>query len=172
MMTGGASTYDAIVWGGAKGKAANKKALNKECHAELGAASPYIITPGKWTDAEVTYQAKMLLGFKFFNSGHICASPQTVIVDPSWPQAKQFVSVLEQEAAKWPAIKPYYPGAQNRVDTVAAKYPNSIKTHSLVLVPDLDAPENKEAEYFTCTESFAAVLGSNFWKGTTMLPPF
>ncbi len=53
-----------------------KQLLCKPCHAELGAASPYIVTPGEWTDKDLDQQATMLVGFKMFNAGHVCASPQ------------------------------------------------------------------------------------------------
>lgn len=84
MMTGGCATFDAIVWGGAKGKQEQKRVLDKECHAELGAASPYIIVPGVWTEGELKMQAQMLAAYKLVNAGHICASPQIVIVDRQW----------------------------------------------------------------------------------------
>lgn len=64
MMTGGCGTFDAIVWGGkaAKESKNKKQLLTKPCHAELGAASPYIVTPGDWTEQELDMQATQLVG--------------------------------------------------------------------------------------------------------------
>lgn len=73
MMTGGCMTYDAIVWGGAQGKAAGKRVLSKECHSELGAASPYIVVPGQWTAQELQYQARVLVAAKA-SSAVTCAA--------------------------------------------------------------------------------------------------
>jgi acyl-CoA reductase-like NAD-dependent aldehyde dehydrogenase len=76
----GCATFDAIVWGGkaAKESKNRKQLLSKTCHAELGAASPYIISPGNWTDQELDQQATLLAGYKMLNSGHVCASPQSL----------------------------------------------------------------------------------------------
>ncbi len=118
------------------------KALDKPCHAELGAASPYIIVPGQWTDSELKMQglallgwmvgwlvgshplcfcraiapslllprhhldlllaAKLLLGLKTFNASHICASPQTIVMDRQWPLAQKFVAEIEAAVPRLP----------------------------------------------------------------------
>merc|ERR1711991_351816 len=63
MMTGGCATFNAITFGG--DPKSNKKRLDKECHAELGAASPYLVVPSNdWTDADIQYQATILACFK------------------------------------------------------------------------------------------------------------
>jgi len=72
MMTGGCATFDAITWGPAKDREENKKRnaklITKKCHAELGAASPWIIVPGEWSKKELSTQVKLLIGSKLFNT--------------------------------------------------------------------------------------------------------
>jgi len=60
-MTGSALTHDAIVWGtgaeGAARKAAGTPLLAKPITSELGGVSPTIVLPGRWSDADLRFQA-------------------------------------------------------------------------------------------------------------------
>ncbi len=104
MITGGCGTFDAVVWG-KDGKASGVKQLDKPCHAELGAVSPYIIFPGTWSDQELHDQASVLVGCKMLNSGHVCASPQVVILDKGWPQGAAFVALVKKAIEEYPEVK-------------------------------------------------------------------
>ena len=141
MMTGGCGTFDAIVWGGKAGKAAGKKQLAKTCHAELGAASPYIVVPGAWNDKEMEEQTTALAGYKMFNSSHICASPQVIVVDRQWPLVKRFSDLLEEKLNTFPAIPAYYTGAQDRLAAIKQNCPSAhvLKANNFHFVPDVDA---------------------------------
>ncbi len=164
MMTGGCATFDAIVWGGKAGKAAGKKQLNKTCHAELGAASPYLVVPGAWSDKEIDDQASQLTGLKMANSGHICASPQTIVIDKDWPQAKKFVDALVQKLETFPAVTAYYPGTADRMAAIKANCPDvrilnkDIKFH---FVPDVDAPGGG-GDFMLKNEAFGPALAIKY----------
>lgn len=163
MMTGGAATFDAIVWGGAKGKASGKKCLDKKFCAELGAASPYIVTPGEWSQTELDYQAQILVAYKTFNSAHICASPQTVVIDSKWKQADQFVAAIRKAVSDFATVpKSYYPGASDRISAVEREYKSSEVFHNtgLVFVPDIG-----DNDYLVRNEVFANALGIKKLEG-------
>lgn len=167
MMTGGCATFDAIVWGGAQGKATGKQRLDKECHSELGAASPYIIVPGTWSDSEIREQAQLLLGYKTFNAGHICASPQNVLMDRQWPQAAAFIRALEETAGRLHKVEPYYPGAADRLTSLKNAYPNAkeFPDQKIVLVPDVDVQGAPQNDFVFRNETFAAGLAIKFLDG-------
>lgn len=80
IITGGAATYDRIVWGEPATQGENKKkrtpVFTKRVDAELGGVGPVVIVPGEWSDGEIDHQAQQICAAKFLNSGHICASPQ------------------------------------------------------------------------------------------------
>jgi aldehyde dehydrogenase (NAD(P)+) len=164
MMTGGCGTFDAIVWGGKAGKAAGKKQLNKTCHSELGAASPYVVVPGAWSDKEVDDQAAMLVGYKMLNSGHICASPQVIVVDRQWAQAKRFVASLEEQLDRFPAFPTYYIGTADRMAAIKANCPATRvinKDNNFHFVPDVDA-EGGGGDYMLRNESFGPALAIKY----------
>lgn len=86
LITGGAATYDRLVWGQTPteqeaNKKNGKKLLNKPVNAELGASTPYIIVPGPWTPLEITHHVELIVSGKLINSGAVCASPQILLVD-------------------------------------------------------------------------------------------
>jgi acyl-CoA reductase-like NAD-dependent aldehyde dehydrogenase len=109
-MTGGAPTFDRIVWGAdaSAAKAANRPLVTKPFEAELGAVSPWIVVPGQWSDAELEHHAKFLASCKMMNSGAICASPQVVFVDADWPQRQRFEALLEKTLADFPKPPVFY----------------------------------------------------------------
>lgn len=168
MMTGGCGTFDAIVWGGAKrkGEANAQPLLEKRCHAELGAASPYIIVPGTWTDAEVDAQASVLVGSKMFNAGHVCASPQLIVMDRQWPLSKKFLDTLEKKFNEIPRISTYYPGTEDRLNALKTNCPSTVVlgASQVHFVRDVDA-EGGGGEYIARNEVFGPGLGVKFLDG-------
>lgn len=164
MMTGGCMTYDAITWG-KDGKKRGVKQLDKPCHAELGAASPYIVVPGEWSEKELVAQAHLLVGYKNFNTGHICASPQIIILDRNWPLAQRFVDHVVQAAAQLPAVAPYYAGAESRLRACQEHCPSAQKIQNgFIIVHDVDA-EGGGGDYMMKNELFAPGFGFKFVEG-------
>lgn len=164
MMTGGCGTFDAIVWGGKAGKAAGKKQLNKTCHAELGAASPYLVVPGAWTDKELEAQAWQLAGAKMVNAGHVCASPQTIVIDKDWPLANRFVDLVVEKLESFPAVHAYYPGTADRMAAIKTNCPDVRilnKNNKVHFVPDVDAPGGG-GDYMLQNEAFGPALAIKY----------
>ena len=121
LMTGGAATYDRIVWGGAGGaaevarnKAAGRKQFTKPFEAELGAVTPWIVVPGRWTAAEMAQQAGRLAMAKKANGGAVCASPQVVVVDADWPQLDEYIDAVRAAFRRGLPSPMYYPGWKER----------------------------------------------------------
>lgn len=124
-LTGSAATFDAIVWGpgamGESAKASGKQRLNKPVTSELGGVSPFIVAPGQWGGADLTFQAEHFLTSNLNNSGHNCICSQVLILDANWAQADEFISAIRQVASSLPMREPYYPKAKERLFALAAR---------------------------------------------------
>jgi acyl-CoA reductase-like NAD-dependent aldehyde dehydrogenase len=111
LMTGSSATFDKIVWGSAENKNSGHKQMTKPFDAELGGAAPVIVVPGQWTDKEIDHQASQLVANKLLNGAHVCASPQVIVIDKSWPQRDKFVARVRHHLQHAPENPSYYPGA-------------------------------------------------------------
>src|SRR5581483_10159571 len=81
-ITGSDKTYDAVVFGTGADGTARKKAddpvLDKPVTAELGNVSPVIIVPGRWTIAELQYQAEHVATMLVNNAGFNCLAARVI----------------------------------------------------------------------------------------------
>jgi acyl-CoA reductase-like NAD-dependent aldehyde dehydrogenase len=176
MLTGGTATYDAIVWGPPNereaNKAADRKIFNKPIHAELGACSPWVIVPGNWTESELVHHADILIASKLVNGGAVCASPQILITDKSWPQRERFLDVLRDRIRKHTqGAKPYYPGTAQRCEAACKAAANFEKFNreasDLFFVPDLD-----QGAYGFTHEAFGPVLYETSFESNGDIPSY
>lgn len=162
-ITGSAATFDAIVWGTGPDAAARREAnhpvLNVPITAELGGVSPIIVVPGKWTAADLAYQAEHIVTMRLQNSGHNCIAGQVVLISADWPQRGAFLAALRRAYAAAPARPVWYPRSEEQLAAVGAAYPGATwygddGTRAIVEV-DRDAA----ADAVETTEYFAPVLG-------------
>jgi len=106
----------------------------------------------------------MLLGSKLFNVGHICASPQTIVLDRSWKLASEFSEEIHRQLSSIVSdVKPYYVGTQDRLDSLRKTASNSkhYPNVGVIFVPDVDAPGGG-GDYTLRTEFFAPALGIKY----------
>jgi len=75
-ITGGAKTYESIVFGsGSEGQERKKRGeaqLDKSITAELGCVTPTIVVPGPWSKADLKYQAENIATQKLHNGSFNC----------------------------------------------------------------------------------------------------
>lgn len=171
-ITGSAATFDTIVWGPSKGEGAaatkrrrreNRPLLKKPITAELGGVSPIIVVPGKWTDADLTYQAEHIATMRLQNSGHNCIAGQVVIMSSDWDQAEAFRAALRRAYANAPERPTWYPGSPSRMELASDAYPDALVLGDRLLV-EIDADDDPSA--LEATEYFAPVLGVVTVPGT------
>jgi acyl-CoA reductase-like NAD-dependent aldehyde dehydrogenase len=117
LLTGGIQTYNQIMWGAEhetrqRNRAAGARQFTKRFDAELGGVVPVIIVPGQWTDAELDHHAGQVVAGKMANGGHICASPQVLVLDKAWSQRRLFLDRIRHHLFNAPPECSYYPGAQ------------------------------------------------------------
>lgn len=171
-ITGSAATFDTIVWGPSSGEGAaatkrrrreNRPLLKKPITAELGGVSPIIVVPGKWTAADLAYQAEHIATMRLQNSGHNCIAGQVVIMSADWDQADAFRAELRRAYAAAPERPIWYPGAPSRMQAATDDYPDALVLGDRLLV-EIDADDDPAA--LESTEYFAPVLGVVSLPGT------
>ncbi|NLA09995.1 MAG: aldehyde dehydrogenase family protein [Microbacteriaceae bacterium] len=161
-ITGSAATHDAIVWGtgeeAARRKAEGTPLLRTEISSELGGVSPIIVVPGRWSKADLRFQAEHITTMRLQNSGHNCIAGQVVLLSADWPQKHEFLVELRDAYARAPKRPVWYPGAEQKLADAAAAYPRAerLGDGSRLLV-DLTADDDASA--MEHTEYFAPVLG-------------
>jgi len=93
-ITGSGLSHDAIVFGpGADGAARRAEAspLNiRPITSELGGVSPTIVVPGRWSAADLRFQAEHVATQKLHNSGFNCVATQVLILPADWDQVDAF----------------------------------------------------------------------------------
>lgn len=171
-ITGSAATFDAIVWGPSTGSESvstkrrrreNRPRLRKPITAELGGVSPIIVVPGRWTDADLAFQAEHIATMRLQNCGHNCIAGQVVILSRDWPQREQFLAALRHAYANAPERPIWYPGSDARMAQAGADYPDALVLGDRLLV-EIDGDEDAAA--LERTEYFAPVLGVVELPGT------
>lgn len=159
-ITGSAASHDAIVWGGAE---RSTPLLTKPITSELGGVSPIIILPGRWSRADLKYQAEHVATQRLHNGGYNCIAGQVVVLSHEWPQRSAFIKELRIALAGAPDRLPWYPGSDSRVARAQSDYPRAEKIGTRLLVT-IRGGENARA--LQSTEYFSPVLGVIELEGT------
>ncbi|KAA0021699.1 aldehyde dehydrogenase family protein [Antrihabitans cavernicola] len=158
-MTGSSITHDAIVFGpgeeGARRKAANQPILDKPMTSELGGVSPVIVVPGKWSAADIKFQAEHVATQRLHNGGYNCVAAQVAVISSDWDQKQEFLDALRNAIDSAPERPAYYPGSDQRVASARDSFPaaEQLGAHDeRVLVCGLNPGEYApllETEYFS-----------------------
>lgn len=167
-ITGAEATFRAIVWGtgaaGTRRLRESRPQLAAPISAELGGVSPIVVVPGRWSRADLRYQAEHVVTMRLHNSGHNCIAGQVVLLSADWPQRDEFLRELRAAYDRAPRRPVWYPNSDARLDAARAAYPDAMwcgdGTRALVQTPVADASALQETEYF------APVLGVVELRGT------
>ena len=173
-ITGAGSSHDAIVWGVGEEGAANKRAgtprNTRPITSELGAVCPTIVVPGRWTKADIRFQAEQIATQKLHNSGFNCVACQMLVVPADWEQKDEFLAAVKEAMTHAPLRGLYYPGADERIDEFVDAYPEAevlrgdADTPRCVVVPHAATDDVSLAHG---TEVFAPVLNTLELEGDT-----
>jgi aldehyde dehydrogenase (NAD(P)+) len=150
-LTGSAATRDAIVDGPPR--------LTKEITSELGGVSPTIVLPGRWSAADLRFQAANVVSQRLHNGGYNCVAGQVVVLAADWPQKGAFLAAVRAAMDRAPDRPAYYPGSDQRVAAALEACPEGERLGpggGRVLLPPA-APEQRRD--LLGTEFFAPVLG-------------
>ena len=171
-ITGGAKTYNSIVFGsgeeGEKRKNQGEIQINKTITAELGCVTPIIVVPGPWSKADIKYQAENIATQKLHNASFNCIAGQVLVLPESWNLSNDLLEEVKSTISSAKLREPYYPGANDRHDTVKQTYGNCEQidkngSFSRLLVTDLDYKSSNE--YLFNNEVFVGALAQTFLPG-------
>jgi aldehyde dehydrogenase (NAD(P)+) len=160
-LTGSGATHDAIVFGtgdaGLRRKTAATPVLRKPMTSELGGVAPVIVLPGRWSEADMRFQAAHVATQRLHNSGFNCNAAQVVVVSSGWDQKDEFVAALRAAVRDAPARPAYYPGSDDRQDRARSMHPaaEALDTKARRTLIEVDSHVRDDA--FT-TEYFSPVL--------------
>ena len=119
-ITGSYRTYESIVFGpgpeGEERRLRDEPILHKPFTAELGNLTPVIVVPGRWSDAEIDYQADNLATMLTNNAGFNCTTPRVVITPAGWRLRQRFLNAVRVRLSATPVRLAFYPGSELRFD--------------------------------------------------------
>jgi aldehyde dehydrogenase (NAD(P)+) len=128
-MTGSARTYQAILFGsgpeGEERKRRNTPFLQKPFTGELGGVTPTILVPGKWSKADIQFQAENVVTMKLQNASFNCAATQVLVLADTWDQRDEFLEAVRKLMRSAQPRKSYYPGADRRQQEALAAHPEA-----------------------------------------------
>ena len=155
-ITGSRETHNAIVWG--KGAEAERRRvegqprLEKPVTSELGGASPIIVVPGPWSEADFRYQAEQIVTAKLINVGYNCIAPQVLILAEGWDGSSKLVEAIGEVIDELEPRHPYYPGGEERRIRIASS-PGAVTVGGFptTIVPDVTDSNDPafKSEYFS-----------------------
>lgn len=169
-ITGSQQTHDAIVWGNIPVKQcqAAQPQLTKPITSELGCVTPILVVPGHWSKADIAFQARHVASMVVHNASFNCVAGKVLVMAKNWSQRQDFLAQVQQELAKIPARRAYYPGAQARYEAFLDRYPqaqviglsaqnykNEPPIIPWTIIPDVPAALD---EYALNTEAFCGIL--------------
>ncbi len=129
-ITGSAEVHDSIVWGAPGGeqeaaKIVGKPLRRKEVTSELGCVTPVIVTPGRWTEKQISFQAENVASMLANNVSFNCNAAKVLITSSKWPLRRRFLQRLENVLATRPTRLAYYPGAEAKYERFIDRYPRA-----------------------------------------------
>jgi aldehyde dehydrogenase (NAD(P)+) len=124
-ITGSDKTHDAIVWGPPglereERMRRNDPLLKKPITSELGNISPVIVVPGPYSDKELRFQAEDAASYFVMNASFMCCAAKMFVMPKGWDGSNTFLRGIEDVCAAVPPRHAYYPGAEDRWQTLTA----------------------------------------------------
>lgn len=157
-VTGSIDTHDAIVWGPVNGrdqrKAGNEPLLGKPVTSELGNVSPWIITPGDYSDKQLRFQAENIVASITNNASFNCIATKQLITWKHCPHRNRLLELIEQTLQSIPPRR-LLPSAIQRFEKFAGQAAEG-DTLPWTLLRDVCIDEKP---YLFREESFVCVCG-------------
>lgn len=150
-LTGGRGAFDAIVWGSGRPRPGGAPVLHKPISCELGGVTPWIVVPGRYSDAQLRYQADLVAGSIVNNTSFNCIATKCLVTCRSWAQREAFLEHVARRLATMPARPAWYPGAAAAWEEVTGSRPPADGTLPWVFRPGIDPrrePRWLEREWF------------------------
>ncbi|MFD2028458.1 aldehyde dehydrogenase family protein [Promicromonospora aerolata] len=162
-ITGSAGTHDAIVWGtgedAERRRTANEPRLRVPITSELGGVAPIIVVPGRWSPADLRFQAEHLVSMRLHNAGHNCVAGQVVVLSADWDQKDAFLAELRRALATMPGRTPWYPGTDAKVARAERAHPDAEHVSGRLLMEVAPGDPACADEYFAPVLAWTGLPG-------------
>ena len=126
-VTGKHQTYNMITYGQEEinaGYDSDQPINNKPKTCVLDNVSPVIVVPGRWSAADIQFQARNIVSMLTNNAGFNGNTVRIIITSNRWDQRTEFIQAIEDLLIQTPARKAYYPGAVERYQRFLDKHPD------------------------------------------------
>ena len=100
----------------------SKEDIQKMLTTELGCVTPWVMTPGTYTNDELRNAAEYITTSKKVNAGCNCLSANAVILPSEWSQKEEFKKLLRETLGKTTTDPLYYPGSSQRNQDIVNHY--------------------------------------------------
>lgn len=132
----------------------------KETTAELGAVSPVIVVPGRWSSSDLRFQAQSVAGMMLVNNAFNCNAPKLLVTSQSWPQREEFLQAVRDAFLAAPKRQAWYPGSKERWARYVREYGGKVSPHTESETPPilLDSIPAEKEELALREEAFCAIL--------------
>ena len=166
-LTGSDRTHDAIVWGATLEEQERRKAIGepltrKRVTSELGCVTPVLVVPGRWSEGDLTFQARNVASMVTHNASFNCTAAKVLVLARGWNQRDAFLERLHEVLVRLPARRAYYPGAEDRYHAFRQQYPQArvLGQNGAHVVPWTVLPNvpPHAGEYALTREAFCGVL--------------
>jgi hypothetical protein len=97
--------------GGAAAFAAVATSTTKPITCELGNVTPWFIVPGRYTPAQLRFQADTIAASIANNTSFNCIATKLVVTCRSWEQRGEFIGLIRRRLESLPPRPAWYPGA-------------------------------------------------------------
>lgn len=170
-ITGAKETHDAMVWGNdpvvRRQRLADRQPLiHKPITSELGNVTPWIVVPGSYTNRQLRDQAEGIVASIVNNASFNCVATKMLITWKRWPQADQFLDMVDQILRHTATRYAYYPGARTRFDEFSGTDPVVDSPDHLPWTLRRNVRFADEPTLFE-RESFVCVTGQTSLDGAT-----
>ncbi len=118
-ITGSLAAHQAIVWGPPGDESDQRRRqgeplLNKPITSELGNVTPWIVTPGEYSERQLNFQAENVAAMIVNNASFNCIAAKLIVTARDWPQRQRFLDKVGALLSRLPRRLAYYPGARER----------------------------------------------------------
>ncbi len=109
-LTGGVAAYAAVA-----------ASTTKPITCELGNVTPWFIVPGRYTPAQLRFQADMIAASIANNTSFNCIATKLVVTCRSWDQRDEFISLIRRRLESLPPRPGWYPGAASLWEEISGR---------------------------------------------------
>jgi hypothetical protein len=142
--------------GGAAAFAAVATSTTKPITCELGNVTPWFVVPGRYTAAQLQFQADTIAASIANNTSFNCIATKLVVTCRQWDQRNDFIGLVRRRLESLPPRPAWYPGAASLWEEISGRAAPGDGTLPWIFRDGLDADAD---EGWITREWFGPVAG-------------